>query len=132
MNCATSSRENNTVLARRAFVQQKRSSSLPIIWNSSTGLPDFREASQAAATLACQRTLPGSTFGLAASVAGAGAERSATTRAVGRSIRTVLVGSVGRGAGGCWASTEEAAQATVDRAASKYEETDMDRLLEDR
>ena len=38
---ATCSLENNTVLARRALVQQNRSSSLPIIWNSNTGLRDF-------------------------------------------------------------------------------------------
>src|SRR5207248_2038752 len=98
-NAATSSRENNTVLARRAFVQQNWSSSLPIIWNKRTGFFDRAEAARASARLACQRTLPGWTFGLTNLSAaagtgggggGTGAEPSATTALTGGSMRIVL------------------------------------------
>src|SRR5262245_48806817 len=61
---ATSVEENNTVLARRAFVQQNCLSSLPIMWNSSTGLPDFLAASHAAVNDSCHLTSPGFTVGL--------------------------------------------------------------------
>src|SRR5437899_1302028 len=96
-NAATSSRENNTVLARRAFVQQNWSSSLPIIWKSRTGFFDLLAAAQAALRVECQRTLPGSTFGLtnlsAAVAAGvrAGAEALVTIVRTGGSMRAVLV-----------------------------------------
>src|SRR5437870_2358074 len=91
-NAATSSRENNTVLARRAFVQQNWSSSLPIIWNSRTGFFDLLAAAQAAARVGCQRTLPGSTFGLTnlSPVAAAGAEALVTIVRTGGSMRVVL------------------------------------------
>src|SRR5262245_4623328 len=61
---ATSGRENNTVLASLAFVQQNSSSSLPVIWNRRTGLPVFTAAARASSTVLCQTTLPGSTLGL--------------------------------------------------------------------
>src|SRR5205085_2412730 len=104
-NAATSARENNTVLARRAFVQQNWSSSLPIIWNSRTGFFDLLAAAQAARRLGCQRTLPGSTLGLmnlslAAGVR-AGAEAAVTIVCTGGSMRSVLDMSRGRRAG--WA-----------------------------
>src|SRR5258708_7060537 len=106
---ATSSRENNTVLAKRAFVQQNWSSSLPIIWKSRTGLPDLAEAAEAAAKLGCQGTLPGSTFGLTKPAAGAGADISLTTRSVGLSISALLGRSIsGRGAGTAAAGADRA------------------------
>ena len=64
MNEATSSRENNTVLARRAFVQQNLSFKFPISWNKRTGFPVRRAATHASAIVACQLTSPGRTFGL--------------------------------------------------------------------
>ena len=82
---ATPSFENNTVLAKRAFVQQNCSSSLPIIWKSSTGLPDFADAVQASAKVACHLTLPGCTVGLAGSPAGAVPDSFAITFLVDRS-----------------------------------------------
>src|SRR5438445_7128752 len=120
MKPATSSRENNTVLAKRAFVQQNRWSSLPIIWNSNTGLPDFLAASQAAAKVACHRTLPGATRGL---VAGAEVARApgagavlARAISVGSSIEPLLMwangctGPAGDGLG-CSSSTAVALRA---------------------
>src|SRR5436190_3666250 len=99
MKPATSSFENNTVLARRAFVQQNWSSSLPIIWNSRTGFFDLLAAAQAAARVGCQRTLPGWTFGLtnlSPPVAAAGAEALVTIVRTGGSMRRVLLMSRGR------------------------------------
>src|SRR5437660_5572344 len=93
MNRATSSFENNTVLAKRALVQQNCSSSLPIIWNSKTGLPETCEALQAAAKLGCQTTRPGAILGLSnGSAAGAAPDRAASTSLVGRSM-TYLLGA---------------------------------------
>src|SRR5207253_11049647 len=106
-NRATSSRENNTVLARRAFVQQNWSSSLPIIWNSRTGFFDLLAAAQAAARVGCQRTLPGWTLGLtnlSPPVAAAGAEALVTIVRTGGSMRRVLLMSRARAGGGVGAA----------------------------
>src|SRR5262249_12667057 len=92
MNSATSSRENNTVLARRAFVQQNWSSSLPIIWNKSTGFFDRAEGARASSRLAYQRTLPGWTVGLTnLSAAGGG---GGGTGAEALATRVLAAGSI--------------------------------------
>src|SRR5579859_8184680 len=70
MNWATSADENSTVLASRALVQQNCLSSCPIMWNSSTGLPDFLAASHALANDGCHFTSPGLTVGLSVSPRG--------------------------------------------------------------
>src|SRR5579864_4737493 len=97
---ATSGEENNTVLAKRALVQQNCLSSWPIMWNSNTGLPDFFAAAQASAKLLCQFTSPALTVGLSAvtgtMVVLAGAGPVFLTMLAGPlSIRTVLVISAG-------------------------------------
>src|SRR5438445_4544712 len=69
MYLETSSDENSTVLAMRAFVQVNCWSSRPIIWNSRTGFPDFSAAACASASDLCHFTLPGSTVGLSFSAA---------------------------------------------------------------
>src|SRR5262245_45629846 len=96
MYWATSGEENNTVLARRALVQQNCLSSWPIMWKSNTGLPDFFAATQASAKFLCQFTSPALTVGLSlltgTVVVLVGAGPDIFTTLVGPlSIRTVLV-----------------------------------------
>src|SRR5262245_40787423 len=100
MYSATSLDENNTVLARRALVQQNCRSSCPIMWNNRTGLPDFWAAACASANDACHLTRPGATRGFSASAGsgaacGTGARAAAPSRGSGRvAVRT---GRDGRG-----------------------------------
>src|SRR5579871_503290 len=96
MNAATSSLENNTVLAKRAFVQQNCSSSLPIIWNSNTGLPETRAALHAEMKSGCQLTRPAWTFGFCNTcAAGAVLDWAAITAFVGDSIASFVMASGG-------------------------------------
>src|SRR5439155_20622644 len=97
IKAATCSLENNTVLARRAFVQENSASSLPIMWNSNTGLPDLPAAWQASANVACQCTLPGATRALTNALPGAATvtDWCWTTPRAGGSIVTVLAKSAG-------------------------------------
>src|SRR5262249_18543731 len=90
---ATSAEGNNTVLARRAFVQPNFLASCPIIWNSSTGLPDFLAASQAAANDSRHLTSPGFTVGFAVSLSGVLAPRRDASAAAAAAATTVFVGN---------------------------------------
>src|SRR5262245_3227016 len=102
MYWASSADENNTVLARRALVQQNCLSSCPIMWNKRTGFPDVFAASHAAANDACHLTSPALTVGLTASLPGRaagpgfpGADARATTPLAGNSISPLRRSSTG-------------------------------------
>src|SRR5262245_15740532 len=92
---AMSGDENSTVLARRALVQQNCLSSCPIMWKTSTGLPDFLAAAQASANDGCHFTSPGATVGLSMSAFAGGAGAAFATTAFVRSSTTRFVGGGG-------------------------------------
>src|SRR5438128_7313714 len=87
MYLATSVDENNTVLARRALVQQNCLSSWPIMWKSSTGLPDFCAAVWASANEECQFTNPGFTAGFSSAAVGTASGAGATGPAEAEALR---------------------------------------------